>query len=419
MKKKAEKTILKILNKNKNFFLYLILIIFISGSAGIFGGFLACERFFQLKTTDLNRFQNISNEEDPLESKSTSNFLEKEDQSVIKIVRKNSPAVVSIIITKEIAQLDSFFNDPFFNQFYIGQEAQKKNGPETREIGQGSGFIIDSNGYIITNKHVVNDKNANYTVMLNDGEKIEATILARDLFLDIAVLKIEKKDLPTIRLGDSDKLDVGQTVIAIGNSLGEFSNTVSKGIISGLKREVEAGNSLGQTEILEEVIQTDAAINPGNSGGPLFDLQGNVIGVNVAMAQGAENIAFTIPINQIKDVYKSVKENGRIVRPYLGIRYLIINEKIKESNGLIVGYGALIVRGNSRNELAIIPGSPAEKAGLLEYDIILEIDDEEITQNNGLSKIIGKKKVGDEIILKVLSKGSEKTLKTILREADF
>ncbi len=406
-----------IMNNNKNIYFYLTLLISISSLAGALGGFFASERFFQKKINELEIFQDNFTSKNKILQDSTQSSLLEEDQSVVKVVQENAPAVVSIVITKDVPKLDSFFNDPFFNQFYSGNQDETET--ETREIGGGTGFIIDSSGYIITNKHVVDDLKANYTIMLNNQETFEAKILARDNFLDIAILKIEGKDLPIIKLGDSENLQVGQTVIAIGNSLGEFSNTVSKGIISGLKREVEAGNSLGQTEILEEVIQTDAAINPGNSGGPLFDLKGNVIGVNVAMAQGAENIGFTIPINQIKDIYKSVKETGKIVRPYLGVRYLIVNEKIKEKNNLLVDYGALILRGNSRDELAILPGSPADKAGLLEYDIILEIDNEKITEKNNLAKIIRKKEVGEEIELKILSKGKEKITKTTLEESDF
>ena len=237
--------------------------------------------------------------------------------------------------------------------------------------------------------------------------------------MDVAILKIDKENLPTVTLGDSDNLNIGQTVIAIGNSLGEFSNTVSKGIVSGLKRQVETGGIFGKTEILDEVIQTDAAINSGNSGGPLFDLNGKVIGINVAMAQGAENIGFTIPINQIKDIYQSVKDTGRIIRPYLGVRYFLINEEVQSMNNLLVNHGAIIIKGNQKTEPAIAPDSPAEKAGLAEYDIILEIDGEEITQKNPLAKIISKKKVGQTVTLKVLSKGSEKTLKVILEESDY
>ena len=395
-----------------------LILFLVSILSGGLAGFFVGQKIFEERLQRLEDFQkNIS-----LEIKDASDFsnqysLEREEQSVVKIVKENSPAVVSIIVTKDIPKVDSFFNDPFFRQFYFGDELEFET--ETREIGGGTGFIVNKDGFIITNRHVVDDEKADYSVMFNDGETLSAEVLAKDSFLDVAILKVEAKNLPTVELGNSDDLNIGQTVLAIGNSLGEFDNTVSKGIISGLKRQVEAGNSLGQTELLEEVIQTDAAINPGNSGGPLFNLSGKVIGINVAIAQGAENIGFTIPINQVKDIYQSVKENGKIVRPYLGVRYLMINEQIQEINDLKVDHGALILRGNSRSELPVLPGSPADKAGLSEYDIILEINGEKLTEKNNLAKALRKRRVGEEITLKVLSKDKEKTLKIVLEESDF
>lgn len=348
--------------------------------------------------------------------------IEEEDSLVIQAVESASPAVVSIIVTKDVPNLDNYFlnpflNDPFFNPF--GLESPGRQAPETekKEVGGGTGFIVSPDGYIITNRHVVSDEKAEYTVMINDGSKIEAEVLAVDSFLDIAVIKINKENLPFVAMGDSDGLKIGQTVIAIGNSLGEFRNTVSKGIISGLKRNVNAGDGRGSVELLEEVIQTDAAINPGNSGGPLLDVNGKVIGVNVAMAQGAENIGFSIPINQIKEIYESVKETGKISRPYLGVRYVILDEQIKKENNLEFDYGALILRGEKRSDLAVVPGSPADKAGLIENDIILEMDNQKITKEKDLARIIRDKKVGEEVNLKVWSKGKEKTVEVVLGEA--
>lgn len=417
MNKKIKKNISRLKKFNHRLFGLLIVFVFLNILIALIIGFLISNKILEKKLKNLNNYQSESLLKNEAELNEFEYSLKQEDQAVVKAVKDNTPAVVSIVITKDVPKIDSFFSDPFFNQFYFGGDVETET--ETQEIGGGTGFIVDPSGYILTNKHVVADTDAKYTIMLNNGETFDAEILARDVFLDVAVLKINGKNLPTVTFGDSDKLNVGQTVIAIGNSLGEFNNTVSKGIISGLKRQVEAGNSLGQTEILDEVIQTDAAINPGNSGGPLFDLNGKVIGINVAMAQGAENIGFTIPINQIKELYQSVKNTGKIVRPQLGVRYLIINEKIQKMNNLAVDYGALILRGNSRDELAIIPGSPADKAGLLEYDIILEINGEKITEKNGLAKLINKRKVGEEITLKVLSKGEEKTVKTVLKEVSL
>lgn len=345
-----------------------------------------------------------------------------EESAAIGAVEQASPAVVSVIVTKDVPKLDSYFsdpfaNDPFFNPFGLRSAPRGEPETEKQEIGGGTGFILSNDGYIVTNRHVVNDDKAEYSVITNDGDKYDAVVLARDTVLDIAVIKIEAKDLPTINLGDSDKLKAGQTVIAIGNSLGEFRNTVSKGIVSGLKRSVSAQDGFGRSEALDEVIQTDAAINPGNSGGPIVDLKGNVVGVNVAMAQGAENIGFAIPINNVKRVYQSVKSTGRIIRPYIGVRYMVVTKEIQEVNSLKFDHGAIVVRGDRPGELAVVPGSPADKAGLVENDIILEIDGEKIEEETDLSRIIRNKNVGDEVTLKVWSKDAEKIITVKLEES--
>ena len=217
-------------------------------------------------------------------------------------------------------------------------------------------------------------------------------------------------------MGDSADLKVGQSVIAIGNALGEFRNTVSTGVISGLARSVTAGGAGIGSEQLLNVIQTDASINPGNSGGPLLNIAGQVIGINTAMAQGAQNIGFAIPINEVKNTIDSVKKNGKIVRPWLGVRYVIINKAIADANKLSVDYGAIIVRGQNQTDLAVIPGSPADKAGLVENDIILESNGQKITEANPLANLVAKLKPGDEITLKVLHQSKEKTIKVRLEE---
>lgn len=214
----------------------------------------------------------------------------------------------------------------------------------------------------------------------------------------------------------SSLLKVGQKVIAIGNALGEFSNTVSTGVISGLSRSIVASGGSSGSEELTDVIQTDASINPGNSGGPLLDISGKAIGINTAIATGAQNIGFAIPINEVKTVVDSVREFGKIVRPWLGVRYVQINKTIKEENGLAVDYGALISRGEKISDLAVIPGSPADKAGLFENDIILEVNGTKIDEKNPLNRTIAKFKSNDEITLKVLSKGKEREVKVKLEE---
>ncbi len=228
---------------------------------------------------------------------------------------------------------------------------------------------------------------------------------------------IEANDLPYLSFADSDSLRVGQTTIAIGNSLGELRNTVSTGVVSGLSRSITAGSGFGQSEQLNEVIQTDAAINPGNSGGPLLNLSGQVIGVNVAIAQGSQNVGFALPANDIKKVVESVQKTGKITRAYIGIRYTVITPAIQDANNLDVDYGALVIRGDTPQDLAVIPGSPANKVGIIEGDIILEIDGEKIDAENSLAKHIGDMEPGDSVTLKVLSRGEEKTLTVRLEES--
>ena len=221
---------------------------------------------------------------------------------------------------------------------------------------------------------------------------------------------------PTLPLGDSDAISVGQTVVAIGDSLGELSNSVSRGIISGLKRNVSADSGQGDTERLTDIIQTDAAINPGNSGGPLLDVNGNVIGLNVAAAQGANNIGFALPINQVKRIIDQVERGVQISVPYLGVRYVVIDSIVQQEANLPFDYGVLVTRGDTVTDLAVLPGSPADIAGIVENDIILEINGEKITKDDQLTDIIAKYKVGDQLTLKVWHKGQTKDVQVTLQE---
>lgn len=345
----------------------------------------------------------------------------------IEAVQKVSPAVVSIIISKEIAQRSSVspFPDDLFRQFGFDvqipdqqpqQSPQPQGPPKKQQIGGGSGFIITSDGMVVTNKHVVFDDSATYAVVTADGKRYDAKVLAKDSFMDLAVLKIDGKNLPTVKLGDSDRLQIGETVVAIGNALAEFSNTITKGVVSGIKRRVTAGGPGIGSEVLQEAIQTDAAINPGNSGGPLINLRGEVIGINTAVSQAGQNLGFAIPINQVKSVIESVRKTGKIVRTWLGVRYVIITPEMKAENQLPVDYGALVERGERANQLAVIPGSPADKAGIRENDIILEVDHLKITEDAPLANQIQKHKPGDTVPLKVLSQGKEKEVRVVLEE---
>jgi len=255
-----------------------------------------------------------------------------------------------------------------------------------------------------------------------DETKMPLEVIARDSIHDVAILKIqskgdERKSFPFVDLGDSSELELGESVLAVGYALGEFKNTVSTGVVSGLSRFVQAqtGMQSQQVERLRGLIQTDAAINPGNSGGPLVNMRGDVVGINTAVVFGAQSIGFAIPINNAKKDLEELKKYGRIRQPFLGVRHIIINEMFQKQNKLPVDHGALIVR-EALGENAIAPGSSAEAAGLKEFDIILECDGSKITAEHTLQDAIAKRKIGDDVKCKVLRDGKEVELKVKLEE---
>lgn len=342
------------------------------------------------------------------------------EQAIINTVKSASPSVVSIIISKNVPIYEQQWVNPFgdlgpgFN-IQVPQYVQK--GTELQEIGAGSGFIVSSDGLVLTNKHVVLDSQAEYTVFTNDGQRYPAKVLALDPVQDLAVAKIQSDRVfkPAV-LGDSSKIQIGQTVVAIGNALGQFTNTVSVGVVSGLQRTISASDKTGGfSETLQGIIQTDAAINSGNSGGPLLNLKGEVVGINTAMAEGAQNIGFAIPINMAQRDINQVKNNNKIIYPFLGIRYVSVDSAVKSKYDLPVDYGAYISKGPN-GESAITPGSAAESAGLREGDIILEINGEKIDSNNLLSGAILKYNPGDKIVLKILRNGQELSVDVVLGE---
>jgi len=417
-------------NGNHKFLVWRVVVIAVAISlvfgsvAGAIGGIIVDRLNFRLtKPLFVSEKETIINQpsQNPeVESKKEISITD-EESATIKAVEKAAPAVVSIIVAQEITRsviewspFEEFFGPEWPFEFKVPQPKETPQ-KEKQQVGRGTGFIISSDGLILTNKHVVSEKNADYSVITNEGKTLPAKVLATDPFNDIAVMKIEGNNFPYLRLGNSDKLKIGQTVIAIGFALGEFRNTVTKGVISGVGRKITAGGG-GRVEQLEDIIQTDAAINPGNSGGPLLNLNGEVVGINTAMSLEGQLIGFAIPINVAKSVVESVKKYGKIVRPFLGVRYILVNETIAKTNNLPVDYGALIVRGESVTDFAVTPGSAADKAGLQENDIILELNGQKITQETPLAKMIQKFKPGDEVTLKVLSKGKEKMIRVILGE---
>ncbi|MEK7583507.1 MAG: trypsin-like peptidase domain-containing protein [Patescibacteria group bacterium] len=347
------------------------------------------------------------------------------EKAVVDAIKKSSSAVVAITISKNVPILEncpvSPFSDlpPEFRQFFGGDIRQfsapcNTGKTQLQEVGGGSGFIVSSDGLILTNKHVVADPKASYTVFTNDGKKYTANVLARDPSQDIAVIKIEATGLSVVELGDSDMVQLGQTAIAIGNALGEFRNTVSVGVISGLARTVTAGGLGVRSETIQGVIQTDAAINHGNSGGPLLNLQGQVIGINTAIAEGAQNIGFSIPINRVKHDIDSVKKTAEIRTPFLGVRYLMISPEIARDQKLSIDHGAL-VRG-SNDGPAVAEGSPAALAGIQAEDIIIKVNETLLDQDHPLGDEIAKHNVGDRITLTINRTGKELPISVTLSQ---
>ncbi len=348
------------------------------------------------------------------------------DALIEDIINRASPAVVSVIATKDIPVIEQYFVNPlpqddFFNQFFPNFKVPqyRQNGTENKQVSAGSGFFVTGDGYVVTNRHVVEDKDAEYSLILNDGRKFKTKVIAKDPLNDLAILKADGTmpagGFTSIQLGDSSSAKIGQTAIAIGNALGEFQNTVSVGVISGLKRTIEASGSISGTEELSEVIQTDAAINPGNSGGPLLNLKGEMIGLNTAMAQGADSIGFSIPINQIKRSIDDAKLLGKIVYPYIGVRYVMVTPDIQTKNKLKVGYGALISKG-ANDEEAVALNSPASRAGIKEGDVILEFAGVKVDKDHTLNKLIQSHRIGDKVIVKILRMGNEIKLDLTLEE---
>ncbi len=300
-----------------------------------------------------------------------------EENAVVSVVEKVSSSVLAIGATQKV-----------FNPI-------------------GTGFVVSDTGIIVTNKHVVADPSTRYTVVTRDGKKFEIRKIYRDPILDLAVVQVAGEGMKALELGDSSKLKVGQTAIAIGNALGQFTNTVTTGVISGLGRKVVAGDPFsGSEESLDDLIQTDAAINPGNSGGPLLNSAGQVIGVNVATTEGAQNIGFAVPINSVKIIVLEFIQKGAVSRPFLGISYRFISKDVAIMNE--VPQGAYIQD--------IVMGSAADKAGVKIGDIITKADGTPIDSESKISQIIADKKIGESLALTVWNGGSERSLTAILQE---
>lgn len=323
------------------------------------------------------------------------------------VVAEVLPSVVSVVATQEVPV---YRRSRAFGRYFYDRE-----GTREREVGGGSGFFVSADGLVVTNKHVVASRESSYSVITSSGEQYQAEVVARDPFIDIAFLRVTNPSGSVFQpLSFSEKEPaLGQPVIAIGNALGQFQNTVSSGIISGLSRSIVARGQTG-LERLGNVLQTDAAINPGNSGGPLLSLEGKVVGVNVAAAGSGENIAFAIPADFVRSLVASVEERGEIVRPFVGVRYTAVSS-LQQPSELSVERGVLVRAGEGVS--AVVPHSPAAKAGIEEGDIILSVDGEAIDAENSFGYLIRKHAVGETIMLTVVRDGERMEISLTLEEA--
>jgi serine protease Do len=311
-----------------------------------------------------------------------------EENAVIDVTEKTSPSVIAIGVSRRV--INPF--DPY-------------SSPKKEDSTIGTGFVVSDKGIILTNRHVVDDSSLKYTVITKDGQKYDVKRIYKDPTLDLALVETDQTGLKALELGDSSKIKVGQTAIAIGNALGRFTNTVTTGVVSGVGRRVVAGDPFsGSAESLDNLIQTDAAINPGNSGGPLLNSSGQVIGLNVATTEGAQNIGFAIPINSIKPILTEFLATGTVSRPFLGIRYRFISQDVAIFNE--VPQGAFIQE--------VVQGGPAEKAGVRENDIITKINNQVINSETKIAELISQSKIGDNLQLTIYREGKEFNLSAIV-----
>jgi len=365
----------------------IVFLLLVSSATGFAGGLLGSRGRQNLNSTSTQR-----------------QVISSESQLISTIAKEVGPSVVSVSVTSQSSQAD------FFG---FAQPVQQQSA--------GTGIILSADGIIMTNRHVVPAGTSNVTVTLSDGTKLDKVdVIGRTSesdSLDVAFLKVQDKKGKTLtpaKLGDSSKMQVGDRVVAIGNALGQFQNTVTSGILSGYGRSVVAGDQ-ASSETLQNLFQTDAAINEGNSGGPLVNANSEVIGLNTALAGNAQNIGFAIPLGDLMGLIKSVLASGKLQRPYLGVRYVSLTDDIAYQFNLPVKRGAYIVPGNGQASIA--SGSPADKAGLQEKDIITKIDNTTIDENNSLTSVLGRHSVADSVTLTILRGGKEQKITVKLEAA--
>jgi len=352
-------------------------------------------------------FGNLFKSEQPKISSDEKIRIVSEESVITLVVDKVSPSVVTVSVMRS-RSLGSIFEDNPFDPFDLFNPRQNQQQRVEQDIG--TGFIVSKDGLIVTNKHVVSDTEAKYRVVTHGDKTYDVEKIYRDPTNDLAIIKIANGNLSPLEMGDSSRIKVGQLAIAIGTALGEFRNTVTVGVISGLGRGITAGSPFeGYVERLDNVLQTDAAINPGNSGGPLLNSAGQAVGVNVAVSAEGQNIGFALPINTVKDVLDQFqKSGGRFERPYLGVRYKMVTRDLALINE--IPEGVFIQE--------VIEGSPAEKGGILPEDIITKIDGKKVTEKTGgLAQIIAGKKIGDKASLEIWRDGETVSLNVTIGQS--
>lgn len=375
------------LNPNKTLGQKIRLLVGVSLFLGFLAVLISLTFYYKPELLRLPTFPKIDLKELLTQKTLVKKELVQEESSIINVVESVSPSVVSVVIKTT--------NFDFFS------------GPQSSEEGIGTAFIVDKSGIIVTNSHVV-EQAGDYSVVLKDGTTYDVARVHKDPMTDLAFLEINARNLPVVKLGDSDDIRVGQRAIAIGNALGKFQNSVTVGVVSGVARQLSASGGLtGDVKTYENAIQTDAALNPGNSGGPLLNSSGQVIGINVATTRGANNISFAIPVNTLKPLLESFLQTGRIVRPFMGVSYTMITKEIASLRNL--PEGAFIS--------GVLADSPAKKSGLQRGDIITEFDGKVLGSNLSLASAISKKKVRDSVKIKVDRNGQVIELKVTLNEA--
>lgn len=368
--------------RNWSAFIVLLLIFsFIMGLAGGLGTLLIFSSSPKLKDK-----LGINLEAINLNQTKTEKLVLEESSAVINATKKVSPAVVSINTSKNVTD------------YFYGTYTQQ---------GGGTGFIITNDGLIVTNKHVAQAGDS-LKAVTTDGKTYDAKIVATDPTNDLAILKIEASGLPVVELGDSNGLQIGQWVLAVGNALGQLDNTVTVGVISARERQLTASGDSGQSEQLNNLLQTDAAINPGNSGGPLVNLAGQVVGINTAVAGNAQGIGFAIPANQIKMDIDSYQKNGKIIKSTLGVRYVMLNKDIAQKLNINLTSGALIAA--QSNQAAVIADSAAAHAGLKNNDIILQINGDKVDEKHSLGSLIAQYLPNSQVEIKYNREGKDYTI---------